>query len=403
MIDREKLYRFPWSKTDNPGGWIEVTDICDLQCPGCYRHKVEGHQPLEKIKQEIIDTIKLTNCDYITIAGGEPLGYPNIVEVVSFISSLKIKPAIFTNGLLLTDELARELKKAGLAKVHIHIDSAQNRPGWEGKSEEELNVLRQFYADLLWNVRNIQCGFHVTIFRSNLNSIPVVVKWCLENLKKVNHISFIAYRTLVRNPGQLFFANGRNIDPEIFGISSTDPDEIGITSDEMYELMINAFPHLKASAYLNGTAVHETNKFLITANIGSNNKQYGVLGSKSMELTQVFYHLFNRRYYAFLRSAKVGKKIFLLSLFDLQVRKAFYNYLRASFRNPSRLFDKIYVQSIHFQQPNEITGDMINLCDDCVNMMVYDGRLINSCRLDEYRMLGGPINILRTNGHIKIS
>ena len=90
MIDREKLYRFPWSKTDNPGGWIEVTDICDFECPGCYRHKVEGHQPLEKIKQDVVDTIKLTNCDYITIAGGEPLGYPDIVEVVNFISSRKI-------------------------------------------------------------------------------------------------------------------------------------------------------------------------------------------------------------------------------------------------------------------------------------------------------------------------
>jgi hypothetical protein len=24
-ITREKLYRFPWSKTDNSGGWVEVT------------------------------------------------------------------------------------------------------------------------------------------------------------------------------------------------------------------------------------------------------------------------------------------------------------------------------------------------------------------------------------------
>jgi sulfatase maturation enzyme AslB (radical SAM superfamily) len=395
MIDRETLYRFPWSKTDNPGGWIEVTDICDLQCPGCYRHKLEGHQSLEKVKKEIIETIKLTNCDYITIAGGEPLEYPYILEVVSFISSLKIKPAIFTNGLLLNEVLANELKKAGLAKIHFHIDSAQNRKGWEGKSEEELNVLRQFYADLLWKVGKIQCGFHVTIFRSNLNSIPVIVKWCLENVKKVNHISFIAYRTLVKNPDQLFIANGKKIDLDIFDISLTDHNEISITSEEMYDLMINQFPHLKASAYLNGTAIHETNKFLITANIGSNNRQYGVLGSKSMELTQMFYHLFNRRYYAFLKSSRVGKKIFLLSLFDLQVRQAFYKFLKASFKNPSRLFDKIYVQSIHFQQPNEVIGDAVNLCDDCVNMMVYNGRLINSCRLDEYRMLGGPINIVK--------
>jgi hypothetical protein len=301
---------------------------------------------------------------------------------------------------LLTEELAIELKKAGLAKIHFHIDSAQNRPGWEGKSEEDLNTLRQFYADLLLRTKKIQCGFHVTIFRSNLSSIPIVVKWCLENLKKVNHISFIAYRTLTKKHGQFLVASGKSIDPSIFGITSADSDEISITSEDMYHLMIKTYPHLRASAYLNGTAAHETNKFLITASIGSEKKQYGVLGAKSMELTQMFYHLFNRRYYAFLRSARVGKKVFLLAFFDYEVRSAFYSFLRASLRNPALLFTKVYVQSIHFQQPNEVIGNMINLCDDCVNMMVYEGKLINSCRLDEYRMLGGPITIVEmTEGH----
>lgn len=33
-FNREKLLRFPWSMTDNPGGWVEVTDECDISCPG---------------------------------------------------------------------------------------------------------------------------------------------------------------------------------------------------------------------------------------------------------------------------------------------------------------------------------------------------------------------------------
>ena len=50
----ESLYRFPWSKTDNPGAWIEVTDECDLDCPGCYRHRLEGHRPLDELKQDVL-------------------------------------------------------------------------------------------------------------------------------------------------------------------------------------------------------------------------------------------------------------------------------------------------------------------------------------------------------------
>jgi hypothetical protein len=33
----------------------------------------------------------------------------------------------------------------------------------------------------------------------------------------------------------------------------------------------------------------------------------------------------------------------------------------------------------------------VNLCDSCLNMMVYRGKLINSCRLDEYRVFGTAI------------
>jgi len=87
----------------------------------------------------------------------------------------------------------------------------------------------------------------------------------------------------------------------------------------------------------------------------------------------------------------VGKKIFILSLLDRKVRKAFVNFLKAFIRNPSRIFDGIYVQCINLQQPNEIIKGKKNLCDGCLNMMIYKGELINSCQLDEYRLFGGPV------------
>ncbi len=395
MLQREKLYRLPWSKTDNPGGWIEVTDTCDLHCPGCYRHQLEGHRPVDAIKKDIDVLIRLTNCDSIAITGGEPLGYPNLIEVISYIASKKIKPMVFTNGLLLTADLANDLKKAGLSKIHFHIDSAQERPGWTGKSETELNELRQHYADILWSTKKIQCGFHVTIFRSNLEFIPEILKWCQKNISRVHHISFLAYRAIAKDPMYQLVANGKIIDPEQSFGSNPKPEEIDITTEEMYEYVLKANPNLRPSVYLNGTSVHETNKFLIMVNASTSRNHLGVLGPKTMEMAQMFYHLFNGRYFAFLENPRPGKKLFFLSLFDHEIKRAFGNYLKASVRNPIRLFDKVYAQSIHLQQPIEILEGMVNLCDDCVNMMVYNGKLINSCRLDEYRMFGGPINVIK--------
>ena len=40
-LDTNQMYRLPWSKEDNPSGWIEVTTFCQLKCPGCYRGLAE--------------------------------------------------------------------------------------------------------------------------------------------------------------------------------------------------------------------------------------------------------------------------------------------------------------------------------------------------------------------------
>jgi hypothetical protein len=79
---------------------------------------------------------------------------------------------------------------------------------------------------------------------------------------------------------------------------------------------------------------------------------------------------------------------------DRELRKTFFRFLKESFRNPLRIFDSIYIQCINLQQPNEVFRGETNLCDGCVNMMVYRGELVNSCKLDEYRMFGGPIQPL---------
>ncbi|MGD1009500.1 MAG: radical SAM protein [Candidatus Aminicenantales bacterium] len=391
MLNRRDLYRFPWSKPDNPGGWVEVTDECTLSCRGCYRHKIEGHRPLDEVRQDIRDCRRITNCDGMAIAGGEPLIYPHIVDVVEFMARLKIKPTILSNGEKLTPALAKELKKAGLAKIHLHIDSIQNRPGWEGKNEAELNELRQYFADLLYETKGIQCGYHVTVFRNTLPYLPAITEWCKRNIHKVQHISFIAFRTLPNTPDVEYFAGGRRIDLRTLGDVPHDPSETNITAEEMFEEIADRHRDFEPAAFLNGSAQVETTKYLIAIYVGSRNGIYGVLGAKTVELVQVVHHLLKGRYLSFLRSPVVGRKVFILALVDPQLRRAFADHLRACFRDPRHLVSRIYSQSIHLHQPNELLDGQVNLCDSCLNMMVYRGKLINSCRLDEYRVFGTAI------------
>lgn len=387
-LDRKKLYKIPWSKTDNAGGWVEVTDSCNFSCPGCYRHKLEGHRPLEVIKQEILDLKKKLNCDRIGIAGGEPLLYPQLLDVVQFISNNGMKPFLLTNGEFLTKEFIRELKKVGLIKFHFHIDSGMNRPGWEDKTEKEMNALRQFYADMVFDVGKIQCGFNITIFRSTLKYLPDIVEWARNNINKVNHISLVAFRAIPLGEMYDYMVNDTLVDASRFQHSNRDPNQINISTLEMFEEIKKQYQDFTPATYLSGTTAPETFKFLVTIHVASPKTIYGYMGHKAVETVQIGYHLFKGRYFDFLKSPVAGKRIFLLSLIDKDIRKALTTYLSAIMKNPFEVFRKIYIQSISLQQPNEVINGKSNLCDGCLNMMIYKNKLIHSCQLDEYRMFG---------------
>ena len=76
VLEKRDLYRFPWSKNDNPIAWLEITDVCNLRCEGCYRQRLSGHKSLGEIKEEILFFKRWRNPDNVSIAGGEPLVHP---------------------------------------------------------------------------------------------------------------------------------------------------------------------------------------------------------------------------------------------------------------------------------------------------------------------------------------
>ena len=149
-------YRLPWNLTDNSISWLEPTAACNLHCDGCYRqNEKNSHKSLEQINKELDVFTRLRKVDGISIAGGDPLTHPDVVDIVKSVKERGLKPILNTNGLALTKELLMELKKAGVFGFTFHIDSKQGRPGWKDKNELELNELRYHYARMLADAKNI--------------------------------------------------------------------------------------------------------------------------------------------------------------------------------------------------------------------------------------------------------
>ncbi|UCC87952.1 MAG: radical SAM protein [Anaerolineales bacterium] len=395
MLDKRNLYRMPWSMNDNPIAWLEITDICNIYCEGCYRQRLAGHKPLDQVKEEILFFKQWRNPDNVSIAGGEPLVHPQIVDIVAFIAENGIKPIILTNALALKPDILRELRAAGLAGFTIHIDSHQNRPRWKGKTEGELNELRQHYADMVAEEGGMYVIFNSTVYPSTFDQIPEVVRWGQANLERVHGLVFITYRTGITETSVAHNASGQEVDMKQLSYTTERFDEHFVTSPEVYQLIKDNCPEYEASGYLGGTILHSSYKWLMGAVVGSKKKMYGSIGKKTMEVAQTGHHFFTGTYLAYLSCAKVGPKVFLLSPWDKTLRQAWRHWRQDVLRNPRRLFDSLYVQTIGIiQAPDMLPDGRADMCDSCPDMTVYDGKLINSCRMDEYRLFGGFLSVV---------
>lgn len=382
--DKRNLYRFPWSLNDNPIGWVEVTDICNIHCKGCYRQKLVGHKPLAEIKEEVLFMKRWRNVDNISLAGGEALIHPEIVEIVDFITRQGLKSFILTNGVRLTEDLLRDLKRAGLTGIGFHIDSLQKRPKWTGKNEIELCELRQYYADMVAEVGLPPAGFGMTVYRENFPYIPDVLRWVLKNRGKVGGATFITYRG-ARVANVDYFVGGEPIqlDDDALGyVTDDEPEDIGIKSTDVYAWIKENFPEYDASAYLGGTQTHDSFKWLDGYMLCAGDEVLGSIGKKSMEFTQIMHHFLFGTYFVYLKGSAPGYLSFLLGLFDPKVRRAFGRWLRHPFR-------RVYGVSVAIvQAPDLLPDGRVDMCDSCPDMTVFEGRLVNSCRLDEYRKFG---------------
>jgi len=124
---------------------ISVTDRCNLRCRYCMPEegiKLLRHDEILSF-DEIADFTKTAvryGITKVRITGGEPLVRRNIVTLVSMLAGIDgIKDlSMTTNGVLLK-QYARDLKKAGLQRVNISLDTVDNEKFAEITRSDALN------------------------------------------------------------------------------------------------------------------------------------------------------------------------------------------------------------------------------------------------------------------------
>lgn len=389
-------YRLPWNLTDNSISWLEPTSKCNLYCEGCYRkNEKDGHKSLQEIENELEVFTSLRKCDGVSIAGGDPLTHPGIIEIVKMVKERDLKPIINTNGLALTKELLKDLKEAGVFGFTFHIDSKQTRPGWKNKNEIELNELRQKYADMLYEAGNISCSFNSTVYEDTMKYIPEIVKWAHKNIDRVHVMVFILYRA-VNNDQVDYYLGPKKIDMNQLVYNEENEMRTDIKAPEIIELLRREYPDLDCCGYLNGSEDPSSFKWLLTGRLGTKKKIYGYMGKKGIEAVQTFNHLLKDRYlaYASPKETRKGRSMLLMGIFDKGLRKTARKFLK----NPLNIFRKLHYQSIMVIQPVDFLEDgRQNMCDGCPDITVWNGKLVWSCRMEEQLNFGHNIKTYPKN------
>jgi hypothetical protein len=401
-LNKSNLYRLPWSTNESPIGWLEVTDICNIHCRGCYRINRSGHKPIDQLKEEVLFLKKWRNCNSISLAGGESILHPNILDLIRFIRDHKMKSIIITNGYGLTEKNLTEMKAAGLTGVSFHIDGTQERPDFRGKeivSEPELADVRLKYAEMVAKVGGLTTNFGITADNRNFTEIPQFVQWAVNNSGIINSLTFITYRGLPVGDGIEYFAHEKKVDLKKgslgYSINAEERDKIVIKTQDIYKIIKEYFPGYDANSYLGGTVDHTSFKWLL-GNIILNSRliMFGSYGKKTMEIIQTFHHLKIGTYVIHLKKTRLGKRIFIMALFDKAMRETLLKFIKYVLTTPLGLFHPVRILNIGIvQAPDLLPDGTCDMCESCPDMCVYEGKLVHSCRLDEYIQYGALLHV----------
>ena len=156
----------------------DVTYACNLRCKHCY---ATAGKPLEdelttEEALETIDKFDKLGVTIISFSGGEPLVRKDILELTSYAAEKGIYVALATNGTLITEERAKQLKENGVSYLQISLDGTE-------ATHDAFRGIKGCWAKTIEGIKNaVRQSFFVnvsmTVTKLNLHEVPQVIELC---------------------------------------------------------------------------------------------------------------------------------------------------------------------------------------------------------------------------------
>lgn len=155
---------------------IEPTTFCNLKCVMCLSPGPNRQKTHLKAKEFSNLLEKLRFVQKISLVGiGEPLLNPDLPVIIKTAKDRSIMIGIATNGILLDNDLAKNLLDSGIDWINISIDGVNSKTYEKIRGRDEFSTVcknAEGLQRLLENYKGVGSGIWFTIQRENINELP---------------------------------------------------------------------------------------------------------------------------------------------------------------------------------------------------------------------------------------
>ncbi|MCX7927049.1 MAG: radical SAM protein [Candidatus Omnitrophica bacterium] len=185
-----------------------TTRACNLACEHCYRDA--GAKDKEELNTkealQLLSEIANSGFRILILSGGEPLLRKDIYELIYQTTQLGMRAVLGTNGTLFNEEIVRKLKKAGLARVGISLDSTdaqihnrfrRHKNAWQ-KTVQAMRICKQEGLDF---------QVHTTVTQRNFKEVANITDFVMQLGASAHHIFFLVPTGRGKEISDVFLTN----------------------------------------------------------------------------------------------------------------------------------------------------------------------------------------------------
>jgi radical SAM protein with 4Fe4S-binding SPASM domain len=176
----------------------DYTNACNLNCKHCYKKagKASEDELSTNERKEVIDQLAKAGVVAIAFSGGEPLTQSDFFTIAKYATEKKMYVSLATNGTLINEEIAEEIKKAGIQYVEISLDGME-------KTHDKFRGIKGAWKRTIRGIKNcvntnlVTC-VATTVTKYNYDEIPKLIHLSIK--LRVNR--FIAFNFIPTGRGK---------------------------------------------------------------------------------------------------------------------------------------------------------------------------------------------------------